>query len=331
MRLRFAMLVLTAATLASVPAWAQNPEAVKHFQRGKELRDSEKCKEAIPEFESSLRAEESIGAFYNLGFCQEKLGNKHEAFEAYTRARDLAKRKNDERLREIGASRNALLETSPHVKLTLPNPLPAGLTIEVDGAKIPSSHYAPGETVIFTQTNGAHAVIVAAPGYEDRRLTITSEQAVPVELQRPMSVAPPPKQESGWMWQHWAGLGGAIVGTGLVVYSVASYSGYLVERNHLEDDFKQACAETKVDPCPDTPKTHDKLAAYNENEASARRQAPILIGAGVGGALLIAGGVALMILAPIGGTSKKRVGSAVVNVVPALGPHTQGLSFVGTF
>src|SRR5688572_10514631 len=140
MRLRFVLLAVTAATLSVVPAWAQNPEAVKHFQRGKELRDADKCKDAIPEFMASLRIEESIGGFYNLGFCQEKLGNKHQALEAYTRARDMARRKNDDRLREIGASREALLQTSPHVKLALPDPLPAGLAIEIDGTKVPTSH-----------------------------------------------------------------------------------------------------------------------------------------------------------------------------------------------
>ena len=335
--IRFLLLAAFAATLTALPAYAQNPDAVAHFKRGKDLRDEGKCKEAIPEFRESLKLEESIGGFYNLGFCHEKLGNKQEALDAYTRARDMAKRKNDDRLKEIGGARDLLLQTSPHITLTLPDPLPPSLSIKVDGAIVPPTYYAPGETVIFTPKGGSHVVHVSAPGYEERTYTISDERAVPITPQRlPEKVTPeaPPKQE-GWMWQHWAGLGGVVVGTGLMVYSIASYIGYDVRRRRFERNFDNACQpEGDPDPSCSEAQAEDQRHAreeYDTNEDNASSSAPLWIGVGGFGALMVIGGVALMVLAPIGVGSPKTVGTAKVQLVPQLGPYTQGLGLTGTF
>lgn len=342
-------LIAFAASLGMAPAaWAQpapNPEAVKHFLEGKKLRDENRCVEAVVELRASLRIERSIGAHYNLGVCSEKIGNKREAFQQYTKALELAHERKDDREREIRAQLSEFVENTPHLRLALPQPIPEELKITVDGELVPAEDLHT-ETKYFVKTERpTYDVVVTAPGYEDTRLTVQSSaikkrDLVQVVLRRPSETtgpAPGPRvEEGGFTWQHWTGIAAIVVGAAGMTFTVASAVSYNIKKNKLEDQFAQACKQPS-DPaptCTDAERADQTRirSDYDANEASAERRAPVWIGLGVGGLLLAGGGIVLLVTAP---PLKPKEASATqglkVNVVPNVGATHQGLTVVGTF
>lgn len=342
-------LIAFAASVAIAPAaWAQgapNPEAVKHFLEGKRLRDENRCVEALVELEASLRIEKSIGAHYNYAVCSEKIGNKRAALQHYTEALELARARQDDRLREIRAQLSEFLEKTPHVRLALPQPIPTGLRITVDGDLVPPEDLHT-ETKYFPKTDKpTYEVQVTAPGYEDTRLTversaIRNRDLVQVVLRRPSETAPPapgPKaEEGGFTWQHWTGIAGIVVGAAGMTFTIASAVSYNIKKNKLEDQFNQACRQPS-DPapaCTDTERADQTRirSDYDANEASAERRAPVWIGLGVGGVLVAAGGIVLLVTAPPLNPKEAPAPQGVrVQVVPSVGVTHQGMSLVGTF
>jgi hypothetical protein len=348
--------ICTAAALflASAPAAGADLDAVRrHFEAGKKLRDEGDCTRAIPEFEQSLAADKSIGAYYNLGYCHEQLGHRHDAYEAYSNARHLASKKKDDRLREISGALAALLET-PHVRLVLPQPLPEGIQIRVDDELVPASSYA-AETVVFTKGGASHTVLVTAPGYEERREVVETKQVKPIELHR---AAPKPavseqalKDESrGWTWMHWTGVGLAgagVIASGLAVYFLLDY---LPERSRLDGALTAhpcgsdgSCQRTEELDKPETPQNEHEDAKRsaaalrtenNDLESDIKLKGYSL--AAVGGALMVSGVVAYL-FAPRGETARPAPAATTptsklhINVVPRFGQREQGLSIVGAF
>jgi tetratricopeptide (TPR) repeat protein len=330
---------LSALLFAAVDARADADAARLHFEAGKKLRDEGDCTRAILEFDKSVAADKSIGGYYNLGFCHEQLSHRQEAYEAYKLARQLASTKKDDRLREISGALASLLET-PHVRLVLPQPLPAGIQIRIDGELVPPSFYS-AETVVFTTSATTHAVIVTAPGYEERREAIETKQVRPIELRRPIAkplapeLAPPPKVESrGWTWQHWSGLAVGAVGIGLFTVGSIMFVSYRIDENNLLERYETA------NTCPKNPGTSICQAQvaesqrvslrkqYNDNEQSARDRTPLMLGTAIGGALMIGGGLVLYLTAPKA-EAPSRTGTRV-QILPVVGTMT-GAGVTGTF
>ena len=194
MRRRYLLVALTSLAMASSvgrEARADDPDgAKKHFEVGRKLRDDGDCTKAIGEFQASVAADKSIGAYYNLGFCQEQLGRRQDAYAAYRNARDMASTRKDDRLKEVSGAIAALMET-PNIRLLLPQPLPAGFQLFVDGDLVPAALYET-ETVYFTKSAATHDVKVLAPGYQDVALKLETKGIKPVELKPGTSSATPP-------------------------------------------------------------------------------------------------------------------------------------------
>lgn len=337
-------LIAFAASVAIAPAaWAQtspNPEALKHFQEGKRLRDENRCVEAIVELKASLRLERSIGAHYNLGVCSEKIGNKREALQEYTNALELARQRKDDREREIRAQLSEFLEKTPHLRLALPQPIPAGLEITVDGDAIPAEDLKTETKYFIKNDKPAHDVVVTAPGYEDMRLsvassTIKNRDLVQVVLRRPSeSGGPAPvthADEGGFTWQHWTGIAGIVVGAAGITYTIANAVSYDIKRAKLEDQHAQACAKVTACTEAEAKVQADIKAQYDENERKAEDAAPLWIGAGVAGVLLVGGGIVLLATAPPLKRDPSPSQGIKMRVVPNVGTGQQGLSVVGTF
>lgn len=337
---------VAALLLAETEARADVETARRHFEAGKKLRDAGDCTRALAEFERSVAADESIGAHYNLGYCHEQLLHRQEAHEAYKRAQQLASVRKDERLREISGALAALLQT-PHIRLVLPQPLPDGLQIEVDGRLVPESHYA-AETVVFIErASRAHSVRVTAPGYEERRTLVEDRDVRPIELRRsiettraPEPIAPSsPDGGGGSTWQRWTGLG--VGATGIVLFTVGSamFVSYLIEERDLgrQYDVANRCDKRpdengESDPCSDPRAEAVRLnreRSYMANEDDAKKQAPLILGTTIGGALLVGGGLVLYLMVP-----RPRAHTATdarLQVLPVLGSTTGGVALTGTF
>ena len=331
---------------AAGDARADSDTARRHFEAGKKLRDEGDCTRAIPEFDQSVAAEKSIGAYYNLGYCHEQLAHRQEAYEAYRTAQQLASAKKDDRLREISGALAALLET-PHIRLVLPQPLPAGIEIRVDDELVPSTIYA-AETVVFTKGTKTHSVSVSAPGYEERREIVDSKQVKPIELRRgttrpttetaPRAADTPPRAEGGgWTWQHWAGLGVGAVGVGLFTLGSVMFISYRIEEPDLLKRYEDANRCPKAansDLCSDPTRDAERVAArerYNTSEEEARDRAPLMLGSAIGGALMIGGGVLLFLTARSSPTSSTTAPLEGLRITPIVGATTSGAAVGGTF
>jgi tetratricopeptide (TPR) repeat protein len=328
--------VVAGILLLPTYARADGDGARQHFETGKKLRDEGDCVRAIGEFEKSLSIDKSIGAYYNLGYCQEQLAHRQEAYEAYRHAQQLAGAKRDERLREISGALGSLLET-PHVRLVFPQPLPAGLKITVDDQLVPDNFYTT-ETVIFTTASKSHVVTLTAPGYEERRESLGTKELKVIELRRAEADRTPspaasikesrPAAPAAWTTQHWLGLGLAAGG----VASGAVIS--LLALDHLSnvDDIAGTYVKTR-DACPKSagfPEQGCETSARNRrNDDTRSENTRMLVTGGLVGAvalgLLVSGGV---IFFNATRTSKGAQASGVkLHVVPT----SQGVSVGGGF
>jgi tetratricopeptide (TPR) repeat protein len=294
--------IAIALTTATPPVYADDQgTARQHFERGKMYRDDGECNKAIPEFEKSLAAEKSIGSFYNLGFCNEQLGHRQEAYDAYKSARELASAKKDDRLREISGAIASLLET-PHIRLVLPSPLPDGIKIKVDDQPIPENLYQT-ETVIFTKASKTHAVFVTAPGYEDKRELVETKGVRAIELRHP-GKAPTVvvKTEGGWSGMHWAGVGLTAAGLAMGAIALVVFLDYDAEESRLKKQFDEAnaaCGSCSVaEKTARELKANELKLAYERNERDGTAKRPTIIAFGVGGGLALAAGVVFFVLAP---------------------------------
>ncbi|HVJ90855.1 MAG TPA: hypothetical protein VM580_13715, partial [Labilithrix sp.] len=306
-------IVLLAATSAFLcfPQYASADVALarQYFEAGKKLRDQGDCARAIPKFEQSLAADESVGGYYNLGYCHEALAHRQEAYDSYKRGQQLASAKKDDlRHRELSGALAALLET-PHIRLVLPEPLPEGIQIHVDGQLVDDAFYA-NETIVFTSDEPTHTVVVSAPGFEERRVTMETKSVRPIELHRPVPKVPAPARTEAprrWTWQHWTGVG--LAGAGVVTGGVLLYFflDYLPERSRLDRELSRhpcgtdaLCGAGEAGDNPATPNVLEADPMARESARSLRQRnnnleddinvKAITLGT-VAGAILVAGGL----------------------------------------
>jgi len=339
---------------ASHDAWAGDAEGARaHFEAGKKLRDDGDCAKAIPEFDKSLAADKSIGAFYNLGFCHEQLGHRMEAYNAYKRAQELASQKKDDRLKEIGGAIASLLET-PHVRLILPQPIPPGTTITVDDQIVPEAFHQ-NETVVFTKNTKLHSVVITSPGYEDVRENVETKQLKAITLRRPTpktEPAPPPAPaaptETRWSTWHYVGVG--TVAAGVITLGIGGYLGirYLNDRSDLNERITRfGCGDDAVCSASEIPDLTARKAKNDSAEAKdliesnnkleKRGLLEVATPAIVGGVLLI-GGLAMFLIAPYDKVESADVKKAATTtrrsrtlVMPQIAKEQAGLAVAGTF
>lgn len=353
----FSSLVLAGVGIAG-PARADGDAdgARKHFEAGKKLRDDNDCTKAIPEFEKSLAAEKSIGAYYNLGFCQEQLGKRQEAYDAYRRGRDMASAKKDERLKELSGALAALLDFAPNIRLVLPQPLPPGFQLTVDGEVVPAELYQT-ETVVFTKTAASHDVRATAPGYDDTVVKVDTKELKPIAM-TPSGGSPqgatsdtPPPVKTHWTGARWAGAGMFIGGIG-----IGSIGAIMAITYKIDVDATQKEADAAARRCtgsldyaacnnlqPTTQKQRDDKAAFqsaatrnNDRDDLGRKQVPIMIALGVAGVLAAGIGVYLFLTNPPEPdepppTKKVAAAKAKANLKPVLLPILSPTMTGGTF
>jgi hypothetical protein len=338
-RRRHVALAATFATLvfaSAGPAWAGDADQARtHFDAGKRARDEGDCLRAIGEFEKSLSVEKSIGAFYNLAYCHEQVGDRQEAYEAYRQAQLLASAKKDDRLREISGALASLLET-PHVRLIFSD-IPPGTQVKVDDQAIPNA-LLQREMVLFTRPLKKHAVVVSAPGFDEWRASMDTKQFRTVDL-RPTgpahdAVAPPPTTKSEWGWGQWTGIGVGVVGLGLLVYGGINGLDYESKESDYLDQVHKACP--KFPNCSTQEAANEQtgpggtqgpLGLYNDNQGRLAGIDATLVTGGV----LLAGGILLFFLVPKNevGATPSTVGS--VRFAPFFTGTTRGLGASGKF
>lgn len=358
MRARITLLAI-ALVLASAPAWGQSSEAIRLFEQGKKHRDEGHCREAIPEFRASLERDESIGAWYNLGVCSDTLTDpkwqsepgvpprhvlKRDAYRAYRKAEEMAEKRGDDRLREIGAQIVAFLRATPHVQL-LVRERPPGLKVSVDAEPVPESELSQRGTAqdkrenviyVFTKGRGKHVIEASAPGYEGLRYETEPDATVPVVIDLKKPALPGPPREAPSQWQKWTGIGlmgAGIVTGGVLLFYFIDHSATLrdIETNKLKELKAERSGAGGVCRDPDASACTNEVEPLYNAEVSGengRVRVPMIVLGSVTGALL-AGGALLYLTAP-SGRSEPPPSAATLRVQPTVGPTT-GLFVYGTF
>lgn len=317
---------MAAVTFVTVPARADaHADAQKAFDEGRRLRDDPKpdLVAALAAFRRSAQAERSIGALYNIGYCNEKLGRMRDALDAYRDARALADQRKDARLVEIDAAIDEIRRTHHFVKIIVPSVVATaeGLRIELDGITVPSSQF-DGE--VFRPAGGTHQVLVEANGRKHWSKSAMDAEPVTVELGEPITspnlvpggprppVAVAPTSGSDLSWRHWTGIG--LAGTGVAMGVVTLVVGLNLQ-SEVDAKFDEAAPCAANGSCP------DKVRSYNEAKDSwPTRVLPFGIVAGA----LLAGGAVVYFTAP------NATGTAI-RMTPSVGPGHAGVSLSGAF
>jgi hypothetical protein len=349
MRRRLASLVVVVILAASSGARAQddspptpNPQALAHFQAGKKFRDDGNCDKAIPALKQSVQIQDSIGGWYNLGYCYDKLENRPEAYRAFKKAAELAKRWKDDRLREITSARESVRDKNPHIKLVItPQPLPTGTEIVVDGASVKQEDFGP-EVTVFTDASAKHEVIVRAPGFHDEKRTVAASEPTGITLVRVKeNGGPQPPPDEGWTGRHWLGLGLFSGGVLAGVLAGVLYAGHRSRLDTIDGEVKPGkdkCASANPDVNSAARKNCDSAVVntHNDDTTKENTRAIVVVG-GVGAvavALLVSGSIIFLTAGPQASaptSSAQLKTKPTVRVLPDVGPTSTGLSFVGTF
>lgn len=355
-----ASLAVSSAAFGQQPQPAPNPDALKHFLAGKAHRDAGDCKSAITELDISINKEKSIGAFYNLGFCHEKVGNKKLALFNYKEAEKLAKERGDDRQREIGAQIRFFFEQTVHIRLAVPPSAPPDLKVLIDGEELPNEEFEGLQIYFPPAKRASYELRITATGYEEIKqpidsTTVDQKRAVAVVLKKlgENVVVKPEPRIIGQKWGPFQYLGLGLIAVGAVgmAYTGISFGSYKVSESDLRNKFTDA--ENAAKGCPSDSAEKDPTSTcgknvdtredlrfdYNQNERDAKGRQGTWLALAIGGGVAVIGGVLLILVAPrtdvystdAGARAKAEPPKPTIRIVPALGPYQQGLSLVGTF
>jgi hypothetical protein len=140
-----------------------------------------------------------------------------------------------------------------------------------------------------------------------------------------------------WGWQHYTGIALVAVGAIAMTWSTVQYLSYVNDEATLRDKFNTAeeeakgCTFTPASPetaCGKAIQTREALRnEYNANEKEAEDERALVLTAAVGGALLVAGGVTLFLIAPKSSVSAPPS----VRGGPVITPGFAGMTLGGSF
>lgn len=119
-------------------------------------------------FAESNRLDPEIGSVLNLGACNEKLGHLAEAWRYF---REVVERAppGDDRIALAKARADAIEAQLGHLKISLATTAPAGAAVIKDGVDLGAGSLG----IELPVDPGNHALIVRAPGHEDRTVQVT--------------------------------------------------------------------------------------------------------------------------------------------------------------
>jgi hypothetical protein len=342
MRLRLAAVVVTTALLASGSARADHDAAVRLFDEGRKLRDDKQFANAARAFEKSIKEEESIGAYYNLGLVNESMQNWREALVAYRRALALAQERKDNRDKDALAAIGLILDKQSYVTVKVSDAISQiqGLKVVLDGTDVPPKEFN-GE-VFRKSTN--HTLVVIAPGHNQLPLSAKNHETITVVLGDAINESPTPpppipdkpgkRAEPGLGWQKPTGI--ALLGIGVVgaVIGIVFTADFFSTRSDLRTEFETTCKTKSNNPCGTTEHPTDTFRdisnRLDDNVTSAAIKQSIAYG--IAGLALL-GGTYLLVTAPslTKQESPPAPSTGTVHFVPQIGTHESGLFAVGTF
>ncbi|XXY54046.1 PEGA domain-containing protein [Sorangium sp. So ce269] len=292
------------------------------FKAARALVDKGDYAAGCPKFEASLELNPSASTMINLARCHEREGKLATAWHDYNRAivlnRETAGEQRRRGLEEIAQKGIADLDARvPKLRVVVKS-APSGVEVQRDGTPVPAA--ALGEPLPVDP--GPHDIRASAPGHETetRSVTLREGESVTVELTlRPAAVpaaatAPEKAKEApGEGVPTWAWVSGA-AGIALVGASVGFLIDDLSAIGALRDNCREVTGGTYCRP------------GYDFAADNARKNRDFGLFVGLGGAGLVALGVAAYGIAGSGG---EKAPAAVA--LPWVAPSGAGASISGSF
>lgn len=180
------------ARSTGAPTGAKQSVSMQHFDRGVQAFDQGRIPDAIAAFQASMAIEPSPNTRFRLGRCYKVLGKVGSAYtQFYRAAREAEDRSNatgELRYRATQEAANAELEELrpivPMLELKLPEPIPEGARVLLDGEAIPRDAW--GQPLPVDP--GKHRLVATAPRTQEFsasfELALSQKQSLTVSLLR---------------------------------------------------------------------------------------------------------------------------------------------------
>jgi len=308
--------LFAALAIARTAAAEGKSQADVLFDEGTALMNAGKYAEACPKLEQSLKLDPGVGGMLWLADCYERGGRTASAYNEYKAAEKLAADTKDPKGRDKVASKRAAALEPKLSKLILvpPTPVPAGLEITRDGEKVDVSQLG----VAIVVDPGPHAIVVNAPGATrwEKNVDVPPDGGtasivlvvVATAKAEPTPVAEP--SDPGTPFR----IGGLVVaGVGLVGVGLGAAFGLIASSKLSDSNADNHC---------DAQNTCDPVGLGLRSDAQSA--ATISTVGFIAGAVMIAGGITMFVLAP-------KKSPAQTALVPALGSGFYGANFFTRF
>lgn len=315
-------LIFVASLLASLVSLASprivsaegKSQADVLFDEGTALMNAGKYADACPKLEQSVKLDPGVGGMLWLADCFERAGRTASAYNEFRAAEKLAVDTKDPKGRDKVANKRAVALEPKLSKLILvpPTPVPAGLEITRDGERVDISQL--GASVIVDP--GSHDIVVSAPGSKRWEKSVDVPPGggtASVVLVVVSDVPEPPPQEPSDLGTP-IRIGGLVAaGVGLVGVGIGAAFGLVASSNLSDSNADNHC---------DAQNTCDAVGLGLRSDA--KSAATISTIGFIAGAVLVAGGLTMFVLAP-------KKSPAQTALVPALGGGFYGASLSTRF
>lgn len=288
------IVLLSASRAFAEPTAAQRATAEAMFQQATQLMDERRFGEACEKFAASQELDPALGTQLYLADCYDRAGRTASAWALFREVEQRARRASQPDRERIAQERAIALEGQlSRLELRVPasREVP-GLELFSAGVAVPRASWNaplpvdPGPVRIEARAPGRKpwsVQVTVAPGPARQTVELPQLAMAPTEKQAaPVTAAPTERPSST---QSTAGL--ILGGAGVVALAVGGFFGY---RAYSRD--KSSKSECRTDT-PNACTTEG--AALREEAREAARLSTIVT---AGGAVLLAGGITLVVAAP---------------------------------
>lgn len=307
--MRIASIVIASAVLVTSAAADTKRTGASLFQEGRELSQQGKYAEACDRFATSYELEPATGTQVNFADCQEHLGHLARAWQLFDAAAAAADREGNAVRAQYARQRaNVLVARLAPIVIRVAAPDPRMSVTAAGRSFTPSSE-------IHGYVDPGEIEIVAEHGGKRFAKTVTARAGATVEVEVPVLGA---EQSAGESTRDGRPRGWLVASAALGVSGVAGISVSALLTLSASRQYADAFAQGE---CFHTVRGAECTASGLVRVDDARSRANLATGVFISGAALIAGAVAVYLLAPRGS----------VEVTPIAGPDEAGVAFSGRF
>jgi hypothetical protein len=288
-------LLLAAPTASAQKASGQQGAAEALFEQASQLVDAGRITEACEKFAASQELDPGLGTQLHLADCYDRAGRSASAWALFREVEERSHRENQLDRERIAGERATALEpklSRLELRVQRSRQVP-GLSLTLAGASVPKASWNvalpidPGSVRLEASAPGRRAwslQIEVAPGPGTRVVELPQLAAAPVSAPAERAASPDTESNDGSSRRM---LGLLTGGTGLVALAAGGFFGYRAYA--LNQSSKAECRADAPTACT------QHGTSLREDATAAARLSTI---ASVSGAVLVVGGITLVVTAP---------------------------------